>query len=337
MPWSINGTGRFSGLWNFLQTAGRRSRSVCRTEACGNVPSDSAHKQEHQEPRLLGRKEHLAHSQPARSRTEPSVATSARARRASRGRSRSPDVETSEDCNIEIPRQPHIGETFGDDIMRDTRSLFQRFCQKQLRWHISVTSGGGLEEVQATSGSSSGFLLRVRRRMRLAELFPACFSLTLAGEMTTVGPGVVMFEAEPKLQISRQTLQKFECCNNEENSLPIAAVLLTSFDKARGLDIDAAQQIYSDLVVDLHSSIPSVPLVLACMHFDERACAEREASLSGRHPSERALSCESTEGRGRTLSRGTRSRRDHAPTRRARSREACNSGGELVEAKFTCI
>lgn len=330
MPWSTSVTGRFSGFWQYLQTASRRGRSTCRTtETCSSVVSDNFDKEVPREPRLLGRKEHMTHSLPARPRVQPSTG----ARRASRGRSRSPDVDrscTSRDDNLVSSIEQHVREVREDALAREPNSLFQRFCREQFCRQISMVSGTGLEESQTTSAD---FMLRLRREVRLAELFPKCFSLTLAGDTTTIGPGVVVIEVERQLKTTKQALRRFGF--DTGRGLPAVALLLTSFDKERGTDIVGAQQLYSELVLDFQSLFPRIPFVLACTSFDVTACAEREASLLGRRASSCAVSSDMTEGRGRTVSRGSRSRRDHAPARRVLSREPCNiecppSGGSIT-------
>jgi len=158
----------------------------------------------------------------------------------------------------------------------------------------------------------------------MTEFLPPCFSTSLGGPSSLVGPGVVVLEAERSPRRAEEALPRL-AQRAESMSAELAVILVAAED---GWDLAALQGLHATLAKGLSARMPTAGLVLACATFDEAACTARVALLGPREPSAApklrgrgAAASEDNEEegaseRGRTQSRGTSgTRRGHAPTR----------------------
>lgn len=353
MTWAASVAGRVSGLLRYLQPSsgqqqrGRQAAPQAGAEATGEGPArpddSGAGKALKPAPCLLGRIRGAARGPRLFPRQSQSVP--AERRRPSRGRSRSPEPEPR-DRGPQLPVEGAAGaggeargarqDARGDSgtgqatPVNECRSAAQRlhdnhlfgcFCREQFQRHV-LDVGAAVEDVRE---QPSEFSVRFQRATRIGDLLPRCFSLLGSeGAATPIAPGVCVAKAvhDPAglREAGRQLAERLA-----ELATPVSGVLLLAVDPdSGGCPMVEAMRWQHTMATSVDAAAGAdTALFLATAEFSARAWDARVAALRDRGRSvEPGPREDGGEPRGRTLSRGSRERRSHAPTRRVLSADA---------------
>jgi len=186
------------------------------------------------------------------------------------------------------------------------------FCQERFKRHL-LNIGAGVEDVREDAAE---FSVRVRSEADITEMMPPGFNSL--SSVTSVGPGLVVVKVVPDPTCERDAIQQLVTLLSDVPA-PIAGILLVAINERHSIQPTILQ---SSMATSFRNVSKGCIPLLVSVSFNARVWEERVATL------QRGRSCDPSEGstedepRGRTLSRGGRDRRSHAPTRRVLSSDA---------------
>lgn len=322
MPSITSVTSRVSELLRYLQPSGRCRQNPQQT----GKPQDGARGPEQRKPVgpcLLGSIQGAARRSRLFQRQSQSMPPERR--RPSRGRSRSPEVsprrcshhETESDAgdamvpgNSTHSQHASSSSALSSEQRVNEHRLFGCFCRENMQ-RQALQIGGAIE---AVSDECAHFSVRLQRVVSLADLLPKCFTLLSSDQRDReVGPGVVAVMA---------VREPYRC---KEAQRQLAQLMHTSASLAAGILLVALEAGYTVERLHLQHSLATSDgmvskVVVATTEFNADLWNKRVATLRGRgRSSDPGDQDRVGESRGRTLSRGSRERRGHAPARRALS------------------